>query len=59
MEIALHTFESRPYFLINNQLDDLYSWLTKEAHVLISDYRIGALIIGLLLLLVLLRLTQE
>lgn len=59
MEISLAEFISRPYFLINDQLANLYSWLIKGAHLLASYSAIGGLAIVFLLLVGLLRVCQE
>lgn len=59
MEIILAKFISRPYFLINDQLADLYSWFIKGAHLLASYSAIGGFVIAFLLLIGLLRVCQE
>lgn len=59
MKIALTTLADRPYFWIYDQLADWYAWFANAAHLLISSYGIGKLVICLLLLIVLLRLRQE
>ncbi|ADB42645.1 hypothetical protein Slin_6689 (plasmid) [Spirosoma linguale DSM 74] len=59
MDIAQTTLASRPYFFVNNQLTDLHKWFKNEAHLLISDYGIGGLVIGLLLLTILLRVSRD
>jgi hypothetical protein len=59
MEIILTEFISRPYFFVNNQLTELCDWFTKGVHVLASNYAIGGLLIAFLLLIGLLRVSQE
>lgn len=59
METVLTALTTRPYFVIDDQLADLYEWLMKGAHLFASNYVIGGLVIGVLLLIGLLRLCQK
>jgi len=59
MKIALITLASRPYFWINDQLADLCDPYANAARLFTSNFGIGGLVTGLLLLTALLRLSQR
>ncbi|WP_166694046.1 hypothetical protein [Fibrivirga algicola] len=59
MEISIAEFIGRPYFLINDQLADLYGWFIKGATLLSSNQAICGLVIAFLLLIGLLQMWQE
>gem|GEM_PF-4645038 len=59
MKIVLMLVAGRPFFATNSQSADLYNWFSRMVRLLTTDYLIGSLVLGLLLLIALLGVSRK